>query len=132
MKNRIFIILFCLVLFAAAASLYFFSRISPSENTDITAEIIQDREVIETVNLSRITAPYDIVVYSHDGGTNTVHLEHDAISISDADCPDKLCVRQGKIQNGVYPIVCLPHKLVVQIVTNANQNKSEVDAVTGR
>ena len=47
--------------------------------------------------------------------------------MSEADCPDRLCVKQGEITNGIYPIVCLPHRLTVRIVEN-----SGIDAVTGR
>ncbi len=129
MKNRVFIIVFALILAVSATSICFFSRISSDETT---AEIVQDGTVIKTINLSRITEPEDIIISSPDGGTNTVHIEHGAISVSDADCPDRLCVKQGEITNGIYPIVCLPHKLVVRIVKDDGQTPPEVDAVTGR
>lgn len=129
MKNRVFIIVFALILAAAAASIYFFGRISSNE---ITAEIVQDGTVIKTINLNQITDTQDIIINSPGGGTNTVHIEPGAISISDADCPDRLCVKQGEITNGIYPIVCLPHKLVVRIVKDDEQTPPEVDAVTGR
>jgi hypothetical protein len=37
------------------------------------------------------------------------------VSITDADCPDKLCVGMGPIsQNGQY-LACLPHRLFITI-----------------
>ena len=34
----------------------------------------------------------------------------------EADCPDQVCVRQGWVQDRTVPIVCLPHRLVIEIV----------------
>ena len=61
-----------------------------------------------------MTIPYDIEVQT-DWGTNTVHVEPDGVSVTYADCPDLLCVQQGKITTSAIPIVCVPHHLTVQI-----------------
>ena len=50
-----------------------------------------------------------------DWGMNTVHVEPDGVSVTYADCPDLLCVQQGKITTSAIPIVCVPHHLTVQI-----------------
>ena len=34
----------------------------------------------------------------------------------DADCPDKLCVHQGKIDKTGEVITCLPNKLTVTVI----------------
>ncbi len=130
MKNRVFIITFAVIIILAAAIIYFINNFS--SNNSVIAEIVRDGTIVKTVNLNAVTEPQDIIITSEDGGTNTVHIEHNAISISEADCPDKLCVKQGRIQNEVYPIVCLPHKLVVRIIKSNCQTHSEVDTVTGR
>lgn len=46
---------------------------------------------------------------------NVVVIENGAAYMEDADCPDKLCVHQGKISRDGQTIVCLPHKLVVEV-----------------
>lgn len=61
-----------------------------------------------------VTIPYDIEVQT-DWGTNTVHVEPDGVSVTYADCPDLLCVQQGKITTSAIPIACVPHHLTVQI-----------------
>lgn len=91
------------------------------------AEIIQNGQVIRTIDLFAVTEPYEIVVEDGNGGLNTVRVENGRIAVSDANCPDKVCVNQGFIENGVVPIVCLPHKLVVSI-TGENE---EYDAAVG-
>lgn len=127
MKNKFFIIIFTVLAIVSVFIIFIASK----QNVPIkTAEIVQNGKVIETIDLNDVDNPYDINIDDGNGGFNTVHIEKDEISISDANCPDRLCVKQGKIKNSVYPIVCLPHKLVVKIKTE-NDN-SVIDAVTGK
>lgn len=91
-----------------------------------TAEIIQNGEVIRTVDLENVDEPYEFEITSSDGGQNTVRVEKGKIGIVHASCPDKLCVKQGFIDRGVLPVVCLPNKLSVVITDN-----SDLDAVAG-
>ena len=43
-----------------------------------------------------------------------------------ADCPDQVCIRMGKISKTGENIVCLPHKLVIQVEGDVGQ-ESEYD-----
>ena len=58
---------------------------------------------------------------------NTVVVEGGRVRVSQADCPDQVCVNQGWISDGTVPIVCLPNQLIVQIEGGGNQ----LDAQTG-
>ena len=82
--------------------------------TGQTAVIRIDGEVYQRIDLRAVTIPYDIEVQT-DWGTNTVHVEPDGVSVTYADCPDLLCVQQGKITTSAIPIACVPHHLTVQI-----------------
>lgn len=62
-----------------------------------------------------------------EGGYNTLVIEGGQAWLSEADCPNQLCVKTGKIRYAGQSIVCLPHKLAVRIVGGA----SSLDAVTG-
>lgn len=48
-------------------------------------------------------------------GTNTIKTGDGRLSITSADCRDKICVNHKPISNVGETIVCLPHKLVVEI-----------------
>lgn len=50
-----------------------------------------------------------------NGGTNLLEIKGNRARLVDADCPDKLCVRQGWIQYTGQCITCLPNKLTVTI-----------------
>ncbi len=49
------------------------------------------------------------------GGKNILVIEDGSARIEDADCPDKLCVKQGRISLKGQSVICLPHKLVIEI-----------------
>ena len=48
-------------------------------------------------------------------GSNMICVKDGAVYMKEADCPDRYCVRQGKIHREEQTIVCLPHKLIVEI-----------------
>lgn len=62
-------------------------------------------------------------------GTNTFYIKNKVVYMSDADCSDKVCVKMRGISKTGETIVCLPHKLVLEIVTSSRE--AELDAVTG-
>ena len=53
--------------------------------------------------------------YSLNGGSNILVIADGAAWISEADCPDDLCVKQGKVRSGGQCITCLPNKLTVTV-----------------
>ena len=58
---------------------------------------------------------------------NRVRIEDGKAYMEEADCPDGYCEEQGKINNRSQTIVCLPHKLVVEIeeVENSDDSQNE-------
>lgn len=48
-------------------------------------------------------------------GHNLVVIADRQAYMSEADCPDGYCKNQGKISHENETIVCLPHKLVVEV-----------------
>ena len=54
--------------------------------------------------------------YGRSEGLNVLVIENGKASVTEADCPDKLCVKQRFICKDGESIVCLPHKLVITVV----------------
>ena len=48
-------------------------------------------------------------------GVNTVEILNGECFVSDSDCRDAICINRGKINKVGESIVCLPHKLIVEI-----------------
>lgn len=51
-----------------------------------------------------------------NGGTNTLVISGGEAYISEADCPDGLCVSQGRISRTGQTVVCLPNRVMLRIV----------------
>ena len=65
--------------------------------------------------------------YELNGGTNILKIENGKAYLIEADCPDHLCVKQGKIDQTGETITCLPNKLTVTVF---GAGDSEVDLVS--
>ena len=53
--------------------------------------------------------------YELNGGTNILVIEDGAAYMLEADCPDHICVSQGKVRYAGQCITCLPNKLTVTV-----------------
>lgn len=60
-------------------------------------------------------------------GTNYLIIRDGKAWIEEAQCPDKICIHAGKISKNGETIVCLPNKVVVEIV---NGTENEIDIST--
>lgn len=89
------------------------------------AEIYKDGVLIRTVDLNHTTETLTIPFKDEDQ-ENVLEISDGGIQMTSANCPDQLCVHQGKIRTGGTPIVCLPHRLVVQI----KNGHSTTDAIS--
>ena len=63
-----------------------------------------------------------------DGGAfNLFSVADGVVRMEAADCRDQICVRHRAVSAVGESIICLPHRLVIQIESN---EESELDAVT--
>lgn len=76
-------------------------------------QIIQGDVVVQEIDLARVAKAYSFTIDAPGGGSNTVTVEPGRICVSEADCPDQVCVMQGWLSDQAMPIVCLPHQLII-------------------
>lgn len=79
------------------------------------AVITQGGQEVQRIDLDRVKEPYTLTFDTEAGGHNCVRVEPGGIAVTEASCPDQVCVRQGVIHNDLLPIVCLPNELVITI-----------------
>ncbi len=102
-------LLAALLLLCAAA--FLFLRIG--EKAGETVVITVDGDVFGRYDLSEAQT---VPIEADDGHVeNTVVIENGSVHMEEADCPDRLCIRQGAISHANEAIVCLPHKIVITI-----------------
>lgn len=57
-------------------------------------------------------------------GENRIRIEDGKVRMIAADCPDGYCMDQGEIHRATETIVCLPHRVVVEVITQGETEDS--------
>ncbi len=116
---KILALLICLILLGSILTLFLiYSNRNTSTNASLIADIYQNGTLLESIPLNDVEATYTFTITGEDGCTNIIEVRNGSIGIISADCPDKLCVKQGFIDSSLLPITCLPNRVVIQIRTN--------------
>ena len=123
MKTRTWIIIFAAVCAFCIAFFFLF----PKSGANIVG-IYQDGELVKTIDLAAVDEPYTLT-FERGGSTNTVSVARGTICVSDADCPDGICVSHGELKTAASPIVCLPNRLVIKFI--GRTANGGVDVIAG-
>ena len=118
-KNDIFLIAGILFLALAIAAAYFF--VYPQHGDIVQVSV--DGLTVKTFPLNQNTS-YTIRTKANE--ENILEIKDGYARITTANCPDKLCVHQRKISKQGETLVCLPHKVVVSIISS---KKATLDVV---
>ncbi len=102
-------ILLALILLLTAGFLSLFLFLTRRVGGYVTVSL--SGQTVMEVPLSEDT----IVEIGDDGHTNTLTIQNGAAQITQASCPDHLCIHQGAIQYAGQSIVCLPNQVVVTV-----------------
>lgn len=78
------------------------------------AEIQVDGEFYKKVILDESKLKETIKIKT-DLGENIIEFRNGGVRVVDADCPDKLCIKDGFKDKPGDVIVCLPNKVVIEI-----------------
>lgn len=115
-KGDFFLILFLLL---AAFSLLAFQRMTGKAGKQV--EVRVDGELYGTWPLDE-----DREILISEGEWRNVLTIHDvSVDMTEADCRDRICVSHAKIRKSGETIVCLPHKIVVEIVGEEDSGTEE-------
>ncbi len=71
-----------------------------------------------------------LTVNGYGGYTCLVNITSGRVNVTEATCPDKLCVRQKSISKNGETIVCLPARIVIEIETSAERGLSDYDGIS--
>ena len=119
------IIIIALALLAALA-LYLVSQVSLGAEASVVVVTVDGEEVLRKP--LAMENRYEIA--QDDGSLNVIRVEDGAVFMEEANFRDGLCIRQGKMRNGAKTIVCLPHKVVVQLKGDAPAgDNSDLDVI---
>lgn len=86
----------------------------PVKTDDIKyVTITVNSEIYKKIPLDENT--HEDFVVKTDKGTNAIVIKDGIADVYDADCPDLVCVNSAPISDIGDMIVCLPHKMIVEI-----------------
>ena len=64
-----------------------------------------------------------------ENGTNVMQIKDGKVTMKEADCKDQICADHKAIEKSGETIVCLPHKVVIEI-RSEDGKEQELDGVT--
>lgn len=122
MKKYMYDILIILFILIGSLIAYFF--INHSNGDDISKI---NTNVIISVNGDKLYE-YPLfenrtVVVSTEFGMNEIIIDNGKVFVSEADCPDRLCVNYQPISKLNDSIYCLPNRLVIELLNNDLQGE---------
>ncbi len=120
MKKRKNDIILIATVIIAAALIWGFTQVTRSEGAYVVVTV--DGEVYGTYPLDTDTE----IRIGDDEHYNILVIKDGKAEITEASCPDKLCVKQGKAEYDGQSIICLPNKVVIEI---RGGEQSDYDAV---
>lgn len=105
--------LLLLAVLLAAAALLFAGREFFASRPAVMVSVWVDGAETMTLDLNQDD---DIVIENGNGQTNHLIIEDGKAFLTEASCPDKLCVRQGAISETGQTIACAPNRVSITIV----------------
>lgn len=112
------ILLAGVVLLIAVFGLLFYMNLGKQAAATITVTV--NGEVYGTYSLKH---DQEISI----GNTNQLVIKDGKADMIEADCPDQICVDHKAISKNKESIVCLPNKVIVEVVSG---EEASLDAVT--
>ena len=121
-KQRRSDLLLIAVLLAAAAGVWAWLYFTRAQSAEVRVTV--DGAVYGTYPLDTDTT----VRIGDDTNYNILVIKDGEAWVSEASCPDKICVNKGKIQYDGESIICLPNKVVIETVGGGT---AQEDVVAG-
>lgn len=111
-SKKLNLILILVIAAVACAGLFATRLMGANTDADTATVVIRDG----AQNVYELPLGQDATkTVTTDLGTNVIEIKDGRVHVEEADCPNQDCVHQGWIDAAGQQIVCLPHKLTVDI-----------------
>ena len=122
-KKTAAVSVFLAVLFAAAVVFSFL--IMKNAGNGRTAYIYSNGNLVKTIRLDRLKESETFIIETADGGYNKIEAEPGKIHVTEASCPDKVCINMG-YSSSALPVSCLPNKLIIKIEGGSSEDEPDI------
>lgn len=123
MKRLDILIIGLLIIVSFVPYLMFKNKNKDIDENKLYAIVTVNGEVKAEIDLS--AEKDDEFMIETSEGNNKIVVHDGGISIVEADCSDGVCVHQGIAKRPGDMIVCLPHRVIIEIVGTDNSEKEQ-------
>lgn len=113
MKKLDFVIIFIVLLISILIYSLYFNAYKIKASDQLYVEVIYKNDLVKRIKLEKDT--YEVIDIDKDGHHNQVTITYESIKMTEADCPDKYCMRMFMNYRSYTPIMCT-NGVVVRIV----------------
>lgn len=115
MKKRDFILIALLLIMSAVFFVYN-RKIDEKEGKVI--QIYSNNKLYKEISIDEETE----FKIKDGSGYNIVKVHDGGVEVTEANCPDKVCVNTGHISKPSQTIVCVPNKLSIKIIDSSSDD----------
>ena len=123
-KKMDIVIIAVLLIISFTPHLIFF-KTSQKGSKNNYAIIQVDGKIHKKIDLSNVKNNEEVNL-NLPNGKNTLLIKNNSIQMDSANCNDALCVKQGNISKVGQTIICLPHKLIIEIKGDELDSKDDL------
>ncbi len=123
MKRLDVVIIGLLLIVSFVPYLMFKNRNKNIDESQLHAIVTVNGKVLAEIDLS--AKKDDEFTIETSEGNNKIVVHDGGISIVEADCSDGVCVNQGVAKKPGDMIVCLPHRVIIEVVGTDNGDKEQ-------
>ena len=122
-KNDMILILFFLIIGLAA---FIFMQLQGKSGAEVKVSVNNKEYGIYSLDKDQT------ITIGEDDWQNILVIKDGKANMTKADCPDKICVNHAAISKKGETIVCLPHKVVVEVINEAGlqKNENQIDIIS--
>lgn len=122
------VVIICLIMLSFAP-LVVFSMNQKNQTTTGTIAVIKiDGKEVDRFELNENTKHYEKTYYPGKDKYNIIEMEGTRIRVREDNSPDQIAVRTSWISKVGQTSICLPHKLVIEIIS-ANPSENDEDMI---
>lgn len=97
------------------------------KDAEVYALITVDNQEYKKITLSNHKGTETIRYEDEDGDYNIIEIKDETIRVTEASCRDQIDVLRGAISEPGETIICLPHKLAIEIKTAQPEDTEDED-----
>ena len=123
------VVIICLIILSFSPLVVFgINQKNQSSENGMIAVIRIDGKEVDRFELNENTKHYEKTYYPGKDKYNIVEMEGTRIRVKEDNSPDQIAVRTGWISKVGQTSICLPHKLVIEIIS-ANPSEDDEDMI---